>query len=150
MLHLPAILSLDSRNSSLFSWQLGVCMHRKSVRVEPLVELQITSFEYRFIRLTWGLDWVTDQLQFTSLQSSSAELPSIVFSSLNCTHMRNCKNNWSRTIFWAISSHAWVNSHRQLNTFLLLRKHPLCEGIITLPRCYQQLCYHVVPTNNAY
>ena len=65
-----AILLLDSRNSSLFSRQLTVRVCRKSAKVEPSVELQITSLEYRFTRLARGLEWVTGQF---SLQSSSAE-----------------------------------------------------------------------------
>ena len=47
MSHSLAILLLDSQNSSLFSRQLSVHVCRKSARVKPSVELQITSLEYR-------------------------------------------------------------------------------------------------------
>ena len=107
--HSLTILLLNSRNSSLFSWQLSVHVCRKSARVEPSVMLQITTLEYRFTRLTWGLKWVTGQF---SLHLNSAEwnlLLSIVFSSLVYTRVRNYWKDWSRIIFQAISSHAQVN-----------------------------------------
>ena len=51
MLHLLAILLLDSQNSSLSSQQLGVRICRKPLRVKPWIDLQITSLEYKFTRL---------------------------------------------------------------------------------------------------
>ena len=51
-LHLLIILLLGYQSSSLFSRQLSVRVCRKSVRVEDLFELQITSLKYKFTRLT--------------------------------------------------------------------------------------------------
>ena len=107
--HSLAILSLDSRNLSLFSRQLSVRVCRKSARVEPSVELQITALKYRFTRLAWGLDWITGQFNL-HLSSGWVKLTCIdSFPSLVCTCARNCwTTDWSRTIFQAISSHARV------------------------------------------
>ena len=51
MLHLLAILLLNSQNSSLSSQQLSVRICRKSLTVERSIDLQITSLEYKVTRL---------------------------------------------------------------------------------------------------
>ena len=49
--HLLAILLLGSQNSSLSSQQLSARICRKSARVKPSIDLQITSLKYKFTRL---------------------------------------------------------------------------------------------------